>query len=187
MNLEIIVVDNNSSLPLPLAIRNSKSTKLIANKENRGYGAALNQGAKLAKGKYLLLANPDTVYLKDSINQMVERMESDPTIGILGPQLLDSKRKVQIVGNGMPFLLQALFAFTFLNKIFPNNRFSKAYYLPEFDRNKEKEIPVICGACMMTKKSLFETIDGFDEQFFLYFEESDLCFRVKKVGKTVLY
>ncbi len=184
---EVIIVDNNSSLPLPKMIKTLKGVRIIINKENRGYGAALNQGSNIARGKYLLLTNPDTVFLKDSIKHMVEKAESDSTIGVLGPQLLDSKRRVQTVGNGMPFLHQALFAFTALNKLFPKNKYSSNYYLPDFDRKTEKEIPVICGACMMIEKSLFDKIGGFDEQFFLYFEESDFCYRVKETGYKVLY
>lgn len=187
LSTEIIIVDNASSLPLPDEVKLFKKVKFIINKENKGYGAGLNQGEKIAKGKYLLLVNPDTVFLKNSIKKMVEKMESDRSIGVLGPALLDSNHKIQIVGTGMPFLPQALFAFTFLNKLFPKNKISQEYFLPDFDRKKEKEIPVICGACMMIKKSLFATVGGFDERFFLYFEESDFCYRVKKTGHKVLY
>ncbi len=184
---EIVIVDNHSSLALPVEVKRHKGIKLILNKENKGYGAALNQGAAKASGKYLLLVNPDTVFLGNSIKYMVEKMEKDETVGVLGPQLLDDSRKIQIVGNGMPFLPEAIFSFTFLNKLFPKNKLSAKYYLPDFDRRKEKDIPVICGACMLIKKSLFQEIGGFDEQFFLYFEESDFCFRIKKAGYKVLY
>jgi GT2 family glycosyltransferase len=187
LSYEVIVIDNLSPTPLPKEVSTFPHVKAIINKENRGYGGALNQGSKVAKGKYLLLLNPDTVFLKDSVSLMVEKMEKDTSVGILGPQLLDENQKVSITGNGMPFLPDALFAFSFLNKFFPNNPFSKRYYLTEIDRIHEKEFPVICGACMLIKKSLFEKIGCFDEQFFMYFEESDLCYRVKKAGYRVLY
>lgn len=187
MNFEIIVINNHSPIPVPSQIKRVKRIKLITNLENKGYGSGLNQGAKIAKGKYLLLANPDTLFIDKAIMQMVNKMQKDPAIGILGPQILDINNQIQIVGNGMPFLPQATFAFTFLNKLFPKNKMSANYYLPEFDRRNEKEIPVICGACMMISKSLFEKIGGFDEQFFMYFEESDLCFRIGRAGKKILY
>ncbi len=187
LSTEIIIVQNFSTIPLPKSIKQNKGIRIIINKENKGYGAGLNQGAEIAQGKYLLLLNPDTVFLENSIKSMVEKMEKDASIGVLGPQLLDGNRKIQIVGNGMPFVPQAFFAFTFLNKLFPKNKMSARYFLPDFDRKKEKDIPVICGACMVIKKSLFKKIGGFDERFFLYFEESDFCYRVKKAGKRVLY
>src|SRR6266480_3355816 len=187
LEYEVIVIDNLSPTPLPKAVSKFPNVRTIINKENRGYGRALNQGSKVAKGKYLLLLNPDTVFLKDSLVLMVDKMENDLSIGILGPQFFDEKKQISITGNGMPFLPDALFAFSPLNKLFPQNPFSKKYYLTSIDRGKENEIPVICGACMLIKKSLFESIDGFDEQFFMYFEESDLCYRVKKKGYKVLY
>ncbi len=184
---EVIIVDNRSPKPLPKNIENLPRTTVIHNKKNLGYGKALNQGAKLAKGKYLLLANPDLLFLKDSIALMMDKLEKDLSIGIIGPQFLDANSKVQMVGSDMPFLPRALFAFSFLNKLFPSNYFSKQYYLLDFDRKTEKEIPALCGACLMTRKSVFKEIAGFDERFFMYFEEADICFRVNKSGYKILY
>src|SRR5260370_41186003 len=99
LSYEVIVIDNISPTPLPKKVNKFPHVKTIINKENRGYGRALNQGSKLAKGKYLLLMNPDTVFQKDSLALMIEKMEKDASIGILGPQLLDENQKVSITGN----------------------------------------------------------------------------------------
>lgn len=184
---EIIIVNNNSPRELPNSLKEDKKLILIHNEHNLGYGKALNQGTKVAKGKYLLLLNPDTKFLENSIDLMLEKIRNDHTIGILGPQLLDKSLKVQKVGNSMPFLPDALFAFSFLNKLFPNNFYSKRYFLSDWDRNNETDIPVVCGAVMLISKNLFQKIGGFDERFFMYFEESDLCLRVAKEGYRVVY
>lgn len=184
---EVIIIDNLSPIPLPNTVKKFLNIKTIVNRENLGYGKGLNQGAKFAKGKYVLFVNPDTIFIKDSIKRMVKKMESDQTIGILGPQFLDENKNISKVGSGLPFLPDAIFVFSFLSKLFPNNPFIKQYYLTDLDRNNTHEFPVICGACMLMKKSFFEKIHGFDEQFFMYFEESDMCYRVKKAGKEVLY
>lgn len=184
---EIIIINNASTQIVPQEIELFKNTKIINNKKNIGYGAALNQGAKLAKGEYLLLLNPDTIFLSKSIDLMINKLKSDSTIGVLGPQFISFDHKVEITGNGYPLLPYSIFAFTFLNKLFPKNLYSNKYFLPLFNRKSELEIPVICGACMMIKKKLFLKINGFDERFFMYFEESDLCLRIKREGSKVLY
>lgn len=184
---EIVIVNNYSSKPLPKQIKSFSGVRIINNEQNMGYGKALNQGAKAVKGKYLVLSNSDIIFLSNSIAKMIKKLENNPSIGIIGPQFLDLEQRVQMVGSDMPFLPQAIFAFSFFNKFFPNNPFSKKYYLSDFDRNTEKEIPALCGACLVIKKSMFERIKGFDERFFMYFEEADICYRVKMRGYKPLY
>ncbi len=184
---EIIIINNLSPRPVPNQLTKIKYIQIINNNENKGYGGALNQGAKIAKGKYLLLVNPDTIFLKSSIRDLITKISQDSNIGIIGPQFLDQDKNVSITGTGIPILPDAMFALSVLHKIFPRNFYSNRFNLSQFDRYKESEIPVICGACMLMKKSFFEEIHGFDEQFFMYFEESDLCYRIKKAGKNILY
>jgi len=184
---EIIIIDNCSSKPLSQSLKSLPEVRIIKNKKNVGYGKALNQGAKIAKGRYLLLANSDLIFLEDSVDLMLKKLEGDSTIGIIGPQFLDNNHKVQLVGSDMPFLPRAFFAFSFLNKFFPKNFYSKQYYLLDFDRKTEREVPAICGASFIIRKSVFEKINGFDERFFMYFEEADICYRVKNAGFKVLY
>jgi GT2 family glycosyltransferase len=183
---EVIIVDNYSLKPLPKDI-SKLDVITIRNKSNVGYGKALNQGAKLAKGKYLLLSNPDVEFKQNSISLMVDKLGQDKSVGIIGPQFLDSKNNIQMVGSGMPLMPQALFIFSFLSEIFPENYFSDKYYLFDFDRKTEKEIPALCGACFLIRKTVFEKIKGFDERFFMYFEEADICKRISTAGFKILY
>lgn len=183
---EIIVVDNCSQQPLTNEI-SKFDVKIIKNKANMGYGRALNQGAKVAKGKYLLLSNPDVEFRQNSISIMIDKLREDNSVGIIGPQFLDLKNNIQMVGSDLPLLPQAFFAFSFLNKLLPGNYFSKKYFLLDFDRKTEKEIPALCGACFLVRKSVFQNINGFDERFFMYFEEADICKRINEAGFKVLY
>jgi len=184
---EVIIINNNSPIKPPYKEFNSPRIKIVENDKNIGYGSALNQGAKLAKGKYLLLSNPDLLFLKDSISLMVKKLEKDASVGIIGPQFLDLNQKIQKVGSAMPFLPGALFAFSFFNKYFPRNYFSRKYYLEDFNRKEEREIPALCGACMLVKENVFKKIGGFDKRFFMYFEEADICYRVVNIGYKVLF
>ncbi len=187
LNYEIFIVDNNSPIPLPSEVKKFKHVKIVNSKKNLGYGGGMNLAAKKAKGKYLLITNPDLTYIKNSIKNIVERMDQDSKIGIIGPQILDSKGNIQLVGNGWPFLPDALFVFSFINRLFPDNYFSKKYFIKDMDRKHEREIETICGACMLFRRSVFNHVQGFDQRFFLYFEETDICYRVKKAGYKVLF
>lgn len=184
---EIIVIDNNSSKPLPSEINKIPNIKIIKSSKNYGYGKGLNQGVKISNGNYLLLTNPDTEFLKDSIVNLLRRIKQDSKIGIIAPQVIDEKGKILQSISGMPYLPKSLFVFSLVGKIFPNNSFIKSYHNLDLDRNIEQEVDVVGGACMMIRKSVFNSTYGFDENFFMYFEEADFCYRVRKLRYKVVY
>lgn len=184
---EVIIVDNASSWEISEELISLPNIKFIKNNVNCGYGRGLNQGAKIAQGEYLLLVNPDIEFTKNSIDKLLIRIGEDPKIGVIGPQLIDEKGEVAQSISGVPSLLQSLFVFSFIAKIWPNNPFLVKYHNLTLDRNKEHEVDVVSGACMLVRKSCFDEIGGFDERFFMYFEEADFCLRIKKEGYKILY
>lgn len=183
---EIIIIDNESSKKIPKKTFEIEKITCLKNK-NVGYGAGLNYGAEKARGKFLVLSNPDLIFEKNSIGKMIERMNEDSSIGIIGPAFLDEKNKIRKVGNDIPTLANSIFALSSLDNIFPNNYFSNKYFIKKFDRKNERELPVLCGACMMIKRETFKKIKGFDKRFFMYFEEADICLRINKLGLRVVY
>jgi len=187
LSYEIIIVNNNSPKPLPANLKRSKRLSIIENDNNYGYGRAINQAVKIAKGEFLLVLNPDTICTKDSIKSMVERIKQDRKIGVLGPQQIDKKEKIIHSIGSMPKLPDALFALSFIDNIWPQNPYSKKFWARDVDRNKEQETETVGGACMLFRKKIFEKIEGFDERFFMYFEEADICLRIKKLGYKILY
>lgn len=184
---EVIVVSNNSPKSIPKKIYDKPNVTIINNDTNCGYGKGLNQGAKIAKGEYLFLVNPDIIFKKEAIINLLKEIQRKPKIGVIAPQLIDEKGNVLQSISGMPYLPHSLFAFSFLGKIWSKNPFSAKYHNLNLDRNKEQEVDVVGGACMMIKKPLFYKVSGFDERFFMYFEEADFCFRIKKMGYKILY
>jgi len=194
MKLSIIIVNYKADKYLKNCLESigkNKSWEVIVidnSRNNIGYGAGCNLGAKRAKGEYLLFLNPDTKILKNSLELMIEYLEKNKDVGILGPKLFNSEKldlQVSSVGRINP--LTAIFAFSFLNKWFPQNVFSRKYFMSDWNRNSIKEVEVVSGAALMIRKEVFKKIGGFDEKFFLYFEENDLCLRVKKLGLKVIY
>lgn len=186
---EIIYVDNCSTDgTVPLLKNLSFKIKILEMKKNLGFARANNFAAKESGGEYLLFLNPDTEIFDDSLTRMVTYLEKHPEIGILGPKLVNNRKMdLQISSVGRLDSLTALFAFSFLNKYFPNNSFSRKYFLSDWDRNSIKEVGVVSGAAILINKDLFKKIGGFDEQYFMYFEENDLCLAVEKLGKKVVY
>ncbi len=183
---EVVIIDNASVEKLP-KLTSDIRVKIARNNKNYGYGKAMNQAAKTASGHLLLITNTDTIFTANSIKNMTDRIHKDGRIGVIGPQMTSKRGKVLQSYNGQPFLPDALFAFSFLNRLFPNNKFSNRYWLRNMDTKKENEVGFIGGACMMVKKSTFEKVRGFDERFFMYFEEADFCYRVRQLGYKVIY
>lgn len=187
LTYEIIIVDNNSPKALPTSFFGKRNVKIIKNDENLGFGAAVNLGAKVAVGKYFFVINPDTVCIKNSINLLFNRISKDKKIGVIGPQQIDKNGRILHSTAGIPKFPDALFVYSRLNKLWPNNPYSRKYWSKDRDLNKEQETETIGGAAMMFPKKIFEEVGGFDERFFMYFEETDICQRIRKLGYKILY
>ena len=171
---EIIVVDNNSGDGTQsfLAGR-SENIRIISNRQNLGFAKACNQGAKTASGKYLLFLNNDTVPLPGWLEEMVDSVNSDADVGIVGSKLLYPDGTIQHAGIG------------FINGI-PDHPFRN---LPgdHPEANVLKEVDMVTGACLLIKKELFFECKGFDEQYINGVEDIDLCVKVRLKGHKVVY
>ncbi|MBI4009255.1 glycosyltransferase [Candidatus Roizmanbacteria bacterium] len=187
ISYEVIIVDNASLKKVPESALISPYVKIIKNSENYGYGKGLNQGVKIARGKYVIISNPDVEFSSDSIKILLDRFKKDDKIGVIAPQLVSKDGKTLQSISGMPYLPKAIFIFSFLSRLWPNNSVLTKYHNINLDRNREQYVDVVGGACMMVKRSIFDRAGGFDERFFMYFEEADFCFRVKKLGFKILY
>jgi len=191
--LSLIIVKYRSQEYLPKCLASIEKNPLWEiiivdnDKENIGYGPACNKGAQKAKGEYLLFLNPDTVVLPGSLEKMIEYLDRHPEVGILGPQLLSEKSEIVPSSSAIPTPLMAIFSFTFLAKVSKNNHWSREYWYQGWDRKSEKEVGAVSGAALIIRKNLFEKLGGFDEKFFLYFEEVDLCERVEEAGFRVVF
>lgn len=183
LKIQIIVVDNASPQKIPIILK--KRITIIKN-NNTGYGAGLNKGVTFAKSDFLILANPDTVFLVGSIQNLLKKMK-DKKIGVVGPQMRDAKGRILPTISGEASLKSLLIATSFLNRLFPNTRTSRKFWLKNKDKEKEQTVPVISGACIAVRKEVFEKVKGFDERFFMYFEESDFCLKVRKAGYKTVY
>ena len=180
INSEIIVVDNDSKdSTVSMLKKEFPKTRLIANSKNVGFGKANNQGAKIAKGKYLLFLNPDTIVNQKSIEKMILFLNNHPMAGLIGPEQFDGKGK--IIFNVSRWSLRGIFEFLFENIIYLANSKFKIVFL------KPYQVPFLNGGCWLTTKKIFNQVGQFNEKLFLYGEEPDFCNRLKKKGWQIWF
>ncbi len=185
---EVIVVDNASNDGTTEAVENGfPDITIIANTENLGFGAANNQGIKISKGQYILFLNPDTIIHKDSLDMLIAFLDNNDDIGICGPQLLYEDGTVQPSARCFPDFLSALDRHTIFRsfKIFWKQH--KKYMMFDFDFDKQMDVDQIMGAALITRRSIIEQLGEFDERFYMYYEEVDFCYRVKKAGWRIVF
>ncbi len=190
MVVEVIVVDNNSvDGSVQMVADKFPEVILIANKENTGFSVANNQGIKIAKGKYVLLLNPDTVVEEDTFEQSVAFMEAHPDAGALGVKMYDGKGTfLPESKRGLPTPMVAFYKIFGFGALFPKSKTFNYYYLGHLDNEQVHEIDVLAGAFMLMRKQMLDEEVGYlDETFFMYGEDIDLSYRIIKAGYKNYY
>jgi len=185
---EIFVVDNGSSDKSAEMVKNDfPEVKLIENKENRGFAAANNQAIPLCKGLNILLLNPDTKVLDHAIDKLVHFMERHPDVGAVTGKLLNSDGTLQkSVGNFYSFW-NTLLENRLIPRLLPFNKFLARRLVAFWDHKTPREIDWARGALLMIRKKVVEQVGLLDEQFYIYGEEIDWCWRIKKAGWKIIF
>lgn len=198
---EIIIVDNNSEDGSPQFIKeNFPDIVLIENKENVGFGRANNQAVQHAKGEYLVFMNPDARILEGKVVDMVEFMETHSRVGFLGPKTVwpDGQRQIsaaEFLGLGAAFghhlHLNVFFPPWFKKLLLPFGIFlgksARSHLFVYRDVKEPQKVDWLGGAFLMVRRKTFEDLGGFDEDYFLYFEDQDLALRGDKLGWQSYY
>lgn len=189
INCEIFVVDNNSVDGSVTLIKDKfPQINLIVNKTNTGFSVANNQAIKLAKGEYVLLLNPDTVVQEDTFTKSIAFMDAHPEAGGLGVKMLDGQGNFAPESKrGLPTPSVAFYKMFGFSRFFPKSKKFGKYHLSFLPENQINEIDVISGAFMLVRKSVLDTIGLLDETFFMYGEDIDLSYRIKKAGYKNYY
>jgi GT2 family glycosyltransferase len=183
---KVVVVDNASAddslsgiedMELPLHV--------IKNPTNRGFATACNQGAGVCTSDYLLFLNPDVVLFKDSLIEPVDFMEDkrNENIGIVGIQLVNEKGEVARTCARFPTLGQFVSKIFGLDRLFPR----LSHFMIEWDHKNNRIVDQVIGAFFLVRRELFQKLNGFDERFFVYFEEVDFSYRAKQLGYSSYY
>ncbi|MCB0750129.1 MAG: glycosyltransferase, partial [Ignavibacteriae bacterium] len=181
IQFEVIIVDNNSKdgtkERLNIISKKYENLKIIFNEENLGFAKANNIGAKIANYDLMLFLNNDTIVTDFWIDELVNTIIEEPT-GIVGAKLLyPNSNLIQHAGVVIDNKPHKIFPY----HIFANEKKDYTY------ANFIQEYQAVTGACLLTKKQLFEKVNGFDEEFLNGYEDVDLCFKIRELGYKVIY
>jgi GT2 family glycosyltransferase len=187
--LEVVVVDNASTDGSVEMVRaEHPQVRLLVNEANRGFAAASNQGAVMASSRVLLFLNSDTVLAPESLVEPLAYLSGHAEIGALTVKLVypDGRRDPDN-HRGFPTPWNAFCHFTGLSRIFPRSRLFGAYYRGYDDFDQVHAVDVIAGSFMMMPRPVYEKVGGWDEDYFFYGEDIDLCYRIHQAGYQVIY
>ena len=190
VRFEIIVADNASSDASADMIESEFGDRvtLIRNNDNLGFGAAHNISIKQSKGRYVILLNPDCIMLQpDAMSKMVQYLDNNLDIGMLGPKVLNPDGSLQFSARHFPTMFAAIFRHTIFGKLSPKNRFVRNYLMIDFAHDKISDVDWLSGSALMVRRETFEKIGLLDERFFMYLEDVDWCKRAHMDGWRVVY
>jgi N-acetylglucosaminyl-diphospho-decaprenol L-rhamnosyltransferase len=189
LNYEVILVDNNPTCRVDAKVRQEfPEVKIIKTAKNLGFGQGMNYALEKASGTYVLIFNPDIVVLPGSLEALVNHLKVYPEVGAVGPQLLHPDKSIQnscyqfmkpsiIFYRRIPFLKH----FSFAKKAI------QEYLMQAWDHKETRAVDYLLGAAICLPRTLLEEVGGFDANFFMYFEDQDLCRRIWQKGYRVHY
>jgi len=189
LRVEIFVVDN-ASVDGSQAMLKKKFpyVQLIENNKNLGFSKANNQALKIAKGHYILIINPDTLIQEDTLVTLKRLLDERPETAAVGCKLLNPDGSFQITSRrSLPTPWVAFTKIIGLSSIFPKSKIFGRYNLTYLDPNVETEVDVLSGSFMFIRRAVLQDVGYFDEDYFMYGEDIDLCHRIKQKGWKILY
>ena len=187
LSIETIVVDSASrDDTVAMLRRRFTDVRLLAQSENVGFVRGNNLGLQMARGRFILLLNPDTCVLDDALAQMARALESDDGPGIVGPRTLNSDGSTQSTRRRFPTLLTAIFESTWLQPLAPRSVLSR-YRVEDCPDDASLDVDWVQGSALMLRREVYETIGGLDPGYVMYSEELDWCRRAKAGGWRVRY
>lgn len=203
IKFEVILVDNGSTDgSIEMLRQEFPQVKLIENRENLGFARANNQAIKKSKGKYLLLFNPDSVFRANSLNKMIKFMDDHPEIGIVGCKIFNADGTIQPSNSSFPNVFTEFLRVFQLKRMISSVKLRKKigekwgkllgltlreYFRVYWDSERMREVDWVTGACLLVRREAIEEVGLLDENFFMYYEDTDWCYRMRKRGWKVFY
>lgn len=184
---ETLVVDNGSSDGSREMVREVFPwVELEENPGNTGYASACNRGIRVTTQPYIFILNSDVEFLADGLGGVLEYLDTHPDVGALGPLVLNSDGSLQMSCRCFPSMLENV-VHGFLGDIWPSNPFSRSYQMKDLCRERPCDVDWVSGAAMLLRREAAERVGGFDETYFMYVEDVDICWRLREVGYRVIY
>jgi GT2 family glycosyltransferase len=189
VSFEVIVIDNDSRDGTPEMVeREFSQVNLIRRSNNAGFATAANEGLQAAKGKTLLLLNPDSELTSNILPPMLAYVCDHPDIGILAPRIVNEDGSLQLSCRTFPGFNVALFnRHSLATKLFPQNRFSSRYLMTDFDHSAIADVDWASGACWLLPQRTLEQVGLLDGGYFWSIEDVDYCQRLHRLGLRIVY
>ncbi len=178
INVQVIVADNASEDGSREMVRALfPQVELHVNSRNIGFGAGNNAAVPRATGRYVMFLNSDTKVVGDALKTIVAYGDAHPDIGILGPKLLNGDGSLQYSCRRYPNIATGFFRNTILGRLFPQNKFTTDYLMQDWDHATPRDVDWVSGAALVMRRALLDQIGAFDEDYYMYCEDVDLCWR----------
>jgi len=189
LKVEILIVDNRSSDGSPEMVKNKfPKVHLIENNVNLGFAVANNQALKKVNGRYVLLINPDTIVQEDTLTTMIEFFSENPEAGAAGCKILNADGSLQLAcRRSFPTPFVAFSKIIGLSRLFPRSRWFGKYNLTYLDPDGIASVDAVSGSFIFFRREILDSVGYFDESFFMYGEDLDWCYRIKKAGWQIYY
>ena len=182
-----VVVDNGSRDGTVELVRDRFPDVTLLESENRGLGAGWNRGIQETESRYVLLVNSDAWLVGDAVSRLVTFADRRPEAAIVAPRLLNEDGSLQRSVRGFPTLWRLATEYFFLRKLAPRSTFFNGFYAGGFDHDEVREAEFVMGACMLVRRSAIEQVGLLDEDYFLFSEETDWCYRFHRAGWQILF
>ncbi len=165
---------------------NFPEATVVQNEENSGFAAGVNPGLARARGEFVMLLNSDAELCPGTVGKMLDFMRGHPEVGLVAPKLICPDGRLQINGQKFPTFLREVLGITRLSRLIPRFHDRRmSWGRDDFDQNAE--VDSVAGACMLTRKTVVDSVGPLDERFFMYYEDVDWCLRIKQAGWKVYY
>jgi N-acetylglucosaminyl-diphospho-decaprenol L-rhamnosyltransferase len=184
---EIVVADNASSDGSDRAVGAADANAVVLpTGGNLGFGAGANRGVAATRADYILLLNPDTLVEPGTVKVLADALDRDPRLAVVGPRVENLDGSLYPSARTFPSLGDAV-GHAFLGFVSPSNPFTRRYRMLDWDHALPRDVDWIAGTCMLLRRTAFEAVGGFDERYFMYVEDVDLCWRLWRTGWRVAY
>jgi len=182
-----VVVDNGSTDGTVAFVRERCPDVRLVESENRGLGAGWNVGIRATESRYVLILNADAWLLGDALERLVAFADSRPRAAVVGPRLRSPDGRLQRSVRGFPTIWRLATEYFFLRKLAARSQALNAFYAGGFDHDEVRDAEFVMGACMLVRREAIEQVGPFDEDFFLFSEETDWCYRCLQAGWEVVF
>jgi GT2 family glycosyltransferase len=185
LDIDVYVVDNKSEDDSVEAIkRHYPKANLIVNNENKGFGKANNQVLSISDSRYCLITNPDVIVLPGTLQTMVGFMDENRDAGAAGCKMLNNDDSLQYSCRRYPTLFTLLMRGVLIDELFFRGKAVKRYLMQDWTHDEIRHVDWLTGCCIMLRKEAIEEVGLFDEKFFIYFEDVDICYRINRNWKV---